>query len=375
MKFSTYLIAISIIVFTQTVFRSSADTLDLMGGISSDWDIGWFGEAWKNDGWCGDTVTLDTDIDTVTTSDTLFDCIVSTPINDTVITTTASVKIDSLTVTTTTIHAQTIVRDSLNDPIVDIIDTYTNIIDSTIMINCFAIDFISDTGGLDSGASYINYYYKFRNYWAQLPIIWSGWAGIDSFSVIPYTFLQVVYKGLLPVHRIQMEFIYATWGPNADTMKNFLKLGDGVGILEASPSEWKTATIEIPDSVTMPSITGLILSIANLPDAGGETSDLGNLKVARVSLLTSADIPVRHTVSRAGPTNRLNFTPGTAGKVALSVYSLKGELLRATSVKVEKGRQYSIRKFALENSGLNSAQMRIVKIQGAGVEVIQKMLW
>ncbi|MBN2038126.1 MAG: hypothetical protein JW768_15400 [Chitinispirillaceae bacterium] len=374
MKFSTYLIALSIFVSTQTVFGSSADTLDLMGGISSGWGIGWYGEAWKQEGWCGDTLVPDMAMDTVTTSDTLWDCIISTPINDTVITTKQSFMVDSLTVTTTTIHAQIIVRDSLNDPIVDIINTYTTIVDSTIMRNCYEIDFISDTGGLDSGALYVNYYYKFRNSWAQLPIIWSNWAGIDSITVIPYKYLQVVYKGLLPVHRMKMEFIYGTWGPNADTMKTFLKLGDGVGILEASPSEWKTAIIEIPDSVTLPGITGLVFAIGNLPDVVSATSELVNLKVARVSLLANADIPVRHTVSRrAGQANRFYFTPSSAGNVALSIYSLKGELLSATSVKVEKGRQYSIRKFALENSGLKSAQIRMVKIRGAGVEVNQKI--
>jgi hypothetical protein len=376
MTFCRYLAFFALICSSQIAVGAVSDPLSLVGGASGNFALGWNGEGWKNGHWCGDTLARDLSPDTVTTvPDTIKDFFVSTPISDTVIITRQSYSIDTLMITTTYIQTQTIIRDSLNDPIVDIINGYTTIYDSSIVISCSQNDFITDTGGFTEGTFYFNYYYKFRNYWAQLPFVWTNWQGYDSLTVSPYKYLLIRYKGLLPVHQAKLSFFYGTWGPNADTMKTFLKLGDGVGVLVASPTEWKTEIIQIPDSVSLPGITGITLSIENVPNGGGDsTSDVGNLKIDQISLLVNPEGPVKHTVSpRMNQSDRFHFIPRTTGKVTLFVYSLRGELLSSRTIGVEANRQYTVREFALRNSGLSSQQIRMVKITGQGMNVNEKI--
>ena len=376
MKWRKCLFVVSMFASTQVVFGATVvDTLDLMGGTASEWWIGWFGEAWKGVDWCGDTLVRDMTVDTVRTSDTLKDYVVSTPISDTVITTAEKSVMDSLTINTTTVDSLFVIKDSLNDPIVDIIQNYTKIIDSTFMRNCFEqTDFITDTGGFYPGALYFDFYYKFRKSWAQLPIVWANWAGIDSLIASPYKLLMIVYKGLLPNHRANMEFFYGTWGPIADTMRNVLKLGDGVGILQASPSEWKTEIIPIPDSVTLAGITGMVLGIGNVSSLDSATSEVGNLKVARVSLLSYPHPPaVRHGLTRRDAlNNRYVFTPAS-GIVSLTIFSLKGEALASKNVAVQPGRRYSVRQFVCDQKSLASSQVRIATIKGEGVDITARV--
>jgi hypothetical protein len=376
MTFYRYLAFFALICSSQIAIGAVSDTLSLVGGTSGNFALGWYGEGWKNGNWCGDTLARDSTPDTIFTQpDTIKDFFVSTPLSDTVIITRQSFSIDSLMITTTYIQSQTIIRDSLDDPIVDIINSYTTIYDSSIVISCNQNDFMTDTGGFTEGTWYFNYYYKFRNYWAQLPFVWTGWQGYDSATVIPYKYLLIRYKGLLPVHQAKMGFFYAAWGPNVDTMRNFLNLGDGVGVLTASPDEWKTEIIQIPDSVCLPGITGITLSIENVPGgSGAQTSEVGNLKVEQISLLLNPEGPVRYTVSpRMSQSDRLHFSPRTTGKVTLSVYSLRGELLSSRTIGVEANRRYTVRDFALRNSGLASPQVRMVKIKGLGINVSEKI--
>lgn len=376
MKYCRYLAFFALICSSQIAMGAVSDPLSLVGGTSENFALGWNGEGWRNGHWCGDTIARDLSPDTVKSQpDTIKDFFTSTPLSDTVIITRQSISVDTLMITTIYIQKQTIIRDSLNDPIVDIINSYITIYDSSIVISCSQNDFMTDTGGFTEGTFYFNYYYKFRNYYAQLPFVWANWQGLDSFTVSPYKYLLIRYKGLLPVHQAKLGFFYGTWGPYADTMRNILKLGDGVGVLAASPTEWKTEIIQIPDSVSLPSITGITISIENVPNGGGDkTSEVGNLKVDQISLLVNPDIPVRYTVSpRMNSTDRFHFVPRTTGKVTLTVYSLRGELLSSRTIGVVANRQYRVRDFAVRNSGLASPQVRMVKIKGLGVNVSEKI--
>jgi hypothetical protein len=357
MKFSKYLIALSIVASMRFTFASSSDTLDLVGGTSYNFSVGWFGEAWVDSAqrWCGDTTFKDLTKDT--TRDTMRFTIFTT-ITDTVI---------------TGIDTQYFFRDTLlPDSTITI-----SVLDSTTVLTCTNATFLSDTGG-PTGAQYINYYYKFRNSWAQLPFVWTGWQGLDSALVIPYKYLMVVYKGLLPTHQISMNFFYGAWSnpPDSarhatDSIKNKTGAGDGVGTLAASPNEWKTVIIKIPDSVNMVRITGLILAIGGAPS---QTSDVGNLKVDRISLLVNAELPVRYKASpRIGPMDRFTFIPKTTGKVTISVYSLKGEQLYSKSIGVDANKVYSVKQLAKRYCGAASPQVRLLKIKGAGVDINQRI--
>ncbi|MBN1307797.1 MAG: hypothetical protein JXA18_07765 [Chitinispirillaceae bacterium] len=374
MKLCRYLVLPAIFAFSP---MSWGGTLSLVGGISGNFEFGWFGEAWNSgkSQWCGDTLMHDSTPDTTTTlPDTIRDYFVSTPpMSDTVITTESSVLIDSLQITTTSIQTITVISDSANDPLVDLINSYTTIIDSNIVVPCIYMDFITDTGGITPEASYCNYYYRFRDWYAQLPFVWSNWQGLDSATVSPYKSLLVTYKGLLPVHRIQINFFYGTWGSLADTAANSQKRGDGVGILNASP-EWQTVVLPIPDSVQLLSITGIILAIENVPDGGGDsTSAVGNLKVAEISLL-SPDEAVRNPFSRHGFRQDLfHFTPKIAGRVEVSVYSLNGVLLGTKTLSVDPSTSYSVRQLADVRNDRTPTQVRIVKIKGAGVNLSGKI--
>jgi hypothetical protein len=352
MKLFKYLIILGVLLAAQFT-PGASDTLDLVGGTASSWSFGWYGEAWNDSAqhWCGDTLYKDLTIDTSIKIDTVVLWIFA-QVTDTII---------------NGVDTQYVVRDTLiPDSSITMDTTY---VDSSTFMTCIDQNFIADTGGFVEGKQYINYFYKFRNYWAQLPIVWTGWGGIDATS---YKQLLITYKGILPTHQVKMNFFY---GWMFDTTKNEKNLGDGVGTLVASPTEWATSIIAIPDSVDMEGITGITLSLANVPGSNATgTSDVGNIKIARLSLITGPDNPVRYkTAPRVAPKDRFTFTPKISGKVTVSIYSLKGELLHARSVGVEPGKTYSARRLAQQQSGLGAAQMRIVRIQGAGVFINEKI--
>ncbi|MBN1759106.1 MAG: hypothetical protein JW863_12350 [Chitinispirillaceae bacterium] len=372
MKYGMILVMLAVSVFCRTAM---GDTLSLVGGLSGNFATGWWGEAWTGEHWCGDTLLKDTSPDTVySVPDTIKDLEITTQISDTTIITQSAQTVDSLLITTKSIQSRVVVRDSADDPVVDVINSVTTITDSSIIASCVDADFIADTGAATEGAKYFDFYYKFRNYYAQLPFVWNGWAGLDSITVTPYTKLLVTYKGLLPVHQIQMSFFYATWGTIADTMKTFLKLGDGLGTLTASPDEWKTVVLDIPDSVTLPGITGISLSIENVPNGGGaDTSEVGNLKVQEISLFYEGIGTTKERFARGIRQDRYHFTPKAAGNVAVSVYSLKGTLLRSVTVKVDPSRNYSLHQLGSLGNKTTSEQIRIVKVRGAGVNMSEKI--
>jgi hypothetical protein len=362
MKWCKFAIVLSFFSFGSLASAQSADTLDIVGPYAGSWLFGWNGESYKGTAWCGDTTYKDLTPDTTFFPDTQYQ-FVFVQVIDTVIGVS---------------DTQYNTRDTL---ISEMLITQKPLInDSTKVDSCSRSDFVADTGGFTPGAEYVNYYYKFRNYYAQVPIIWAGWAGWDSVLVAPYKTLMVVYKGLLPTHQMAIEFSYATWrfpvdsaAQANDSIKNKTGAGDGVGILPASPNEWKTAVVEIPDSVNMVRITGIIFSIGNAPNQGGPTSDLGNLKIARISLLPSPSA-VRRTVPRTGQAaGRFSFIPKSAGKVTLSIYSLRGELLCNKTFGVEANKRYSMRQMVQAYSGRGGAQMKLVKIRGAGVNMNEKI--
>ncbi len=364
-----------LLVLSFFLMISAGDTLSLVGGSSGNFEMGWFGEAWKNGNWCGDTLVRDANPDTLILfePDTLRNILESTPTPDTVFITKQSTFFDSLMITTTTIHKQIVLRDSANDPFVDIVNIYTAVIDSDIIAPCSNRDFITDTGGVTEGSIYFNYYYKFRNYWAQLPFVWNNWQGYDSATVSPYNSLLITYKGLLPTHQINLSFIYGTWGPWADTMATAEKRGDGVGILTASPDEWKTVVIPIPDSVQLKSITGIVLAIENAPNKGGKTSEAGNLKIHQISLISSPISVEYRNLRRKELYDRYRFTPKTNGNVIVSIYSLNGVLLNTTSFSVDPYKTYSVHKLVQKPLGKSPEGIKIITIRGAGVNINLKI--
>lgn len=368
MKLCRYLAILGVLFSVTFVQASTSDTMDLMGGTAlfdsagqNGWSIGWYGEAWRDSGnaWCGDTIFKDLTKDTIHDTNTVILLIFKT-INDTLYKGTDTQKIVSI---------DTLVPDTT-------VTIKDSIIDSSKVLKCNPTNYVTDAGGFVEGQKYVNYYYKFRHWYAQLPIVWANWAGLDSSIVLPYKYFLITYKGILPTHQVSMTFFYATWSMSGviDTTKNTRKVGDGLGILTSSP-DWKTVVIKIPDSVCTPGITGVSLNIGNAPNGGGDSlSGVGNLKVARISLIVETNNPVRYTTApRTVSKDRLHFVPNAAGKVTVSIYSLKGELLHEQIMSVESGRQYSIRSIAQQRSGVNGGAMRIVKIQGAGVSINQKI--
>ena len=330
MKWCTFFIVLSIFASARLALGSSPDTLkdtfDLMGGTAGVPTFGWNGEGWRDTGWCGDTLKRDT-------------LLTITPL--------------------------------LSDTNI-VYDTQKTI--SSTVLSCTAADFTSnDSNGFYPGAAYINYYYKFRHWWAQLPLAWTNWQGYDSTLLSPYKYFMIVYEGLLPVHQASLSFFYGTWGMDSatrvdDSLKNLRGAGDGLLTLNPSPT-WKTVIIKIPDSVSTARIDGLTIAIGNQTNMGDSTSAVGNLKVARIALLASAEIPVRY---RSNPQKALNnrfiFTP--AGKnVTITAYSLKGEALLSKKVIVQAGKCYSISQFVHRAIGISAAQVRMVKIKGEGVNV------
>lgn len=338
MKWCKYLIVLSIFASARLAMAQSMDTLDLMGGTALSYGIGWFGEAWvaQDSAWCGDTLKRDTStlIGTRTYLDTLTDTYITVP------------------------------------------DTQASI--TSTVVNCLATDFeVTDSNGFYPGAQYINYPYKFRNWYAQLPITWANWQGYDSNTVAPYKYLMIVYKGILPYHQASLNFFYGTWGMDSatkadDSLKNLLGAGDGVGTLYASP-EWKTVIIKIPDSVSMARITGLTIAIGNAQGGPGKLSPVGNIKLARVALLVNAALPVKYQAfQKKSINNRYIFTPA-AGNVSISAFSLKGEALFCKNVTVHAGTPYSIRQFVRGLMGPSASQVRMVQIRGEGVNTTTRI--
>jgi hypothetical protein len=313
------------------------DTLDLMGGpLAPIFTLGWSGESWRDTAWCGDTLKKDT---------------------STVIGTRPEL-------------------DTLTDTFITVPDTQTTI--TSDVVNCSVADFmVTDSNGFYPEASYLNYSYKFRNYYAQLPIVWANWQGYDSSTVAPYKYLMIVYKGLLPLHQISLSFFYGTWGMDSatkadDSIKNFRGAGDGVGTLYPSP-EWKTVIIKIPDSVSTARITGLTFAIGNATGGPGKLSPAGTLQLARLALLVNDAQPVKY---QASPKNALNnryvFTPAK-GNVLLTAFSLRGEEIFCRNVDVRAGTRYSVRQFVRNTIGLFASQVRMVKIQGQGVNLTTRI--
>jgi hypothetical protein len=338
MKRFVCFIALSIFVSARFAAAQLPDTLDLAGGQSSGYVFGWFGEAWPDSlsAWCGDTLSkvTNTSIDSVAVLDSLTNTFKIVP------------------ETTTTITSN--------------------------VLQCTASQFETDTGGFYPGAMYVNYFYKFRNYYAQLPLVFSNWQGLDSSIVSGYKYLMVVYEGLLPTQQISLSFSYGTWGvaPNilaSDSIKNALGYGDGLGTLQPSPNAWKTAIITIPDSVSLPGITNIIFGIGNLTGQGGKTSAVGNLKVARVSLLGPQVLPAKnHAKGQKAINSRTIFTP-VGASVAITAFSLKGEALISRNVSVSAGKQYSISQFIRGALGPVASQVRMVTIKGDGVNVTTRI--
>jgi len=372
MKWCKYVIALSIFASARLSMGSSMDTMDLIGGNSGNFSIGWYGEAWKVSDWCGNVHMKDPSPDTIINRDTLRD-LIRWQIEDTLTSSSPSqFFVDTLTVTTTNYISQIVAKHPSPDTLVDMISVYTTIIDSSIVWNCFPSDFtVIDSNGF---TAYIDYYYKFRNYYAQLPIIWDNWQGKDSATVSGHKYLLITYKGILPTHFAKLEFIYAAWGANKDTTKDPSR-GDGVGTLMPSPDGWTTITIQIPDSVSLPGITGLVLGIANQPNMGGKTSEVGNIKIERISLIKTdtSNVATRYQANRTvSRNNRFYFTP-TSGSVTLCSYSLKGEALVRKTVNVRAGKRYSVRQFVAEHRGAAASQIRLVTIKGEGVNSTMRM--
>lgn len=371
MKFYKYLALLAVL---SLYHMSTGDTLSLVGGTSGNYALGWQGEGYVNGHWCGDTLSLDKSPDTtISTPDTIKNYFVLDPINDTVTTTKSTIVQDSLTITTTIIHTTKILRDSANDSTVDIVTFDKTVIDSDAIISCSSSTFLTDKGGPTEGDTYFNFTYKFRNWYAQIPFVFKGWKGLDSSTIGGYKDLLITYKGILPTHKVSLSFFYGSWGVT-DSMANKLGRGDGVGTLEPSDT-WKTVVIHIPDSVQLYAIGGITLGIGNGPGVdSGKVSDVGNLKVYQISLVTPDTSSIKRiTQGHIIRQDQSFFTPKIKGELKISVYSLNGAILGSKTMTVDPSKRYSIRQSAELQSGVSLGQMRIVKIQGAGVDLIAKV--
>jgi hypothetical protein len=237
----------------------------------------------------------------------------------------------------------------------------------------------ADTGDAYDG-SYINFDYHFESTanapfgpgYAGFRFVWDyGNTWFPQEAVTGCDTLVFAYKGLLPTHKATV--VIGASGGCALPVVPF-----DIGTIKSSAT-WKRVAIPLPDSTIVNSIAvmGLceIRFIINNDDGVTDlTSANGNFKVDNIALVKKTLTGVvRRNIVQKTENNGRYFTPGTNGMVELSIYSMKGEMLIDKKVNVSSGRIYSVREFALANSPLRSSQMRLIKIQGAGISVAGKM--
>jgi hypothetical protein len=212
----------------------------------------------------------------------------------------------------------------------------------------------------------------YRPGFAGFKIDWDN--GIAIWKLSKYNYLVFAHKGPLPNHKVTVRF---GWGYGCGGATTFYTIGS-----VAASSVWKVDSIRIPDSLrTIPDSSKeqrgyyemQVLINNSSPSDTNKSSDRGIFKIDDIRLvgLTSGTIDRKMTMRREGSTRF--FIPPANGPVRISAFSLKGELLYATTVDVAAGKRYSVGGFVKKHAPSLSPAVRCITIKGEGVDILHKI--
>ena len=238
-----------------------------------------------------------------------------------------------------------------------------------------------DTGDKCDGSEYINFDYKFsldsvflkqavgdtiyhcapRPGFAGFKIYWDD--GYVKFFAENYDSMFLWHKGPLSGHKVKL-----VWAQGGDcggpvNYQDFAEF--------KSSSTWKRECFGFPAGFERHGLFELRVLIYNDNAADTPlTSAKGCLKLDNIGIIKSS-LSVAGYLNNAPKlgTGSNVFTPKVSGRVALAIFSMKGEQLYNELVDVEAGKRYNVRQFARKSSNLPSAWIQCVQITGAGVNI------
>ena len=237
---------------------------------------------------------------------------------------------------------------------------------------------------------YFSFDYKFTQGWSGFKMIWeernmltpwnaTGYTDFQgNFHYKPFDSLTITYIGPLPTHKVDIFFGEEDISPYTPAFV------DSIGTIPANyysaaynSSQWKTVTIPIPPApagADRSSIVEIRFLIHNVAGTTSLTSAQGNFSIDKIGLVNANNtgiIGVSKTKTLTN--NHLIFTPSISGTVALSIFSLNGKRLADKHILVVAGKKYSIKQFSSANVNVSAAQVNIVSIIGAGVNIREKI--
>ncbi|MGB7568044.1 MAG: hypothetical protein WBM07_09300 [Chitinivibrionales bacterium] len=234
---------------------------------------------------------------------------------------------------------------------------------------------------------YFNFPYQFTQGFAGCKMMWEDrdWNWVDSINIgIPPATQMVIadslvikYIGPLQNHKVDIYF-----GEALDRYAPAFI--DSIGTLPSnyhgaySDTAWRTVSIPLPPApagADRTKIREVRFLIHNAAGTTALTSDVGHFYIDVVGMVSKISPAAIKAVprSRLLTNNRLFFSPSTSGNVDLSVFSLIGKLLFTKQVPVMAGKNYSIKQFSWANVNVSGAQVNIVRITGAGVNLREKI--
>ncbi|HAJ78701.1 MAG TPA: hypothetical protein DCO75_02930, partial [Fibrobacteres bacterium] len=184
-----------------------------------------------------------------------------------------------------------------------------------------------------------------------------------------YKNLSLAYQGLLPNQIAIVRFGYTFAGCGNPTVYKTLDT------LKPATS-WAVYTIElsVPNYTTDTCRYYEMQVIIN--DTGSTvtpTNEIGTFKLDNMIASDSRSNIIYKAKTVSGNNNSKFFIPRSSGMVALSAYSMSGELIAKNLINVESGKQYSVSKFVNANSGISKSKIYCVKIKGAGIDCTVKV--
>ncbi|MBN1129690.1 MAG: hypothetical protein JXA71_11920 [Chitinispirillaceae bacterium] len=225
----------------------------------------------------------------------------------------------------------------------------------------------TDTGSVyDSNAICFNY--QLVNGYAGFKTDWDR--GVTSFPLgengqLVYKGMVLAHKGPLPGHKVTVRWGYNTGCGSPTTFQTF-------GEFSAS-AEWKVDTILLPPDIN-PDGGFYEMQLLINDVSGAQTSGPGVLKLDDMAFIKTVAGVKRRPGIRPALMNAHSFTPVSAGTVMLSAYALSGGLLFSMPVAVEAGKTYRIDEFVTRNVCTSVSQIHCVRIKGAGVDLMKKLL-
>jgi hypothetical protein len=220
---------------------------------------------------------------------------------------------------------------------------------------------------------YFSFPYQFTKGFAACKMMWEDrdW----NWDATGYDSLLIKYIGPLQNHKVDIFF-----GEAIDRYSPaFL---DSIGTLTSnyhstySDNAWRTVTMPlppVPDGADRTNIREVRFIIHNAAGTTAITSAVGAFDIDIVGLV-SANTGVRSVFKgKSLLNNHLLFTPSMSRTVALSIFSLNGKRLADKHIPVAAGKKYSIKQFSSANANVPAAQVNIVSIIGAGVNVREKI--